>query len=117
MYDTTNVFWKILEGDIPCTPIYETDHIFVFPDIAPKRKIHLLCIPKGKYTDFSDFTKNATKDEIQGFWKGVQDVIRSHNLEDQGYRIISNMGSQGGQEVPHFHIHILAGEPVGPLVA
>ncbi len=115
-YDTHNIFAKILRGEIPNTTIYENDFVLAFYDIAPVRKVHALVIPKGAYMDYTDFIENATPAEIIGFHKGVIKTIDILGLHRDGYRIISNMGHHGQQEVPHLHYHILGGEAVGRLV-
>ena len=114
-YDANNIFAKILRGDIPCKKFAENNVALAFYDINPRKKIHLLVIPKGPYVSFSDFTATATPDEQSGFWSLVEKIARDTNLEKTGYRLISNHGAHGHQEVPHFHIHLLGGEPTGPL--
>ena len=107
-YDENNVFAKMLKGDIPVNKIYEDDHAIAFADIHPKAPTHLLVIPKGAYTDFSDFTAKASADEIAGFFKAVGNVAKERGLVENGYRLVMNTGRDGGQEVPHLHVHILA---------
>lgn len=115
-YDTNNIFAKILRGEIPNTPIYQDDFVLAFHDISPVRKIHALVIPKGAYTDYGDFTTHASPDEILGFHNGVLKTVETLGIQDTGYRIISNIGADSGQDVPHLHFHILGGESVGALV-
>ena len=115
MYDENNIFAKILRKEIPCNPIYEDDKVFFFNDINPQAKIHILGIPKYPCVNFSEFLKNADSKNISSFCKSVQIVIKDLNIEESGYRLITNSGEDGGQEVPHFHIHILAGEKIGNL--
>ncbi len=115
-YDTNNIFAKILRGEIPNTTVYEDDFVLAFYDISPARKVHALVIPKGAYTDYTDFIDNATADEIIGFHNGVIKTIDILGIREKGYRIISNTGQHGQQEVPHLHYHILGGECVGVLV-
>ena len=110
VYDENNVFAKMLKGDIPVNKIYEDDYAIAFADIHPKAPTHLLVIPKGAYTDFSDFTANAPADEITGFFKAVGKVAENQGLVENGYRLVMNTGRDGGQEVPHLHVHILAGK-------
>jgi histidine triad (HIT) family protein len=107
-YDNNNIFAKILRGDIPNKTVYENAHVLSFYDIAPIAPIHVLVIPKEPYTDFSDFHQNADHQTILQFYQGVEKTIETLNLPN-GYRIVSNKGIDGGQEVPHFHIHILSG--------
>ena len=110
VYDENNVFAKMLKGDIPVNKIYEDDRAIAFADIHPKAPVHLLVIPKGAYTDFSDFTARASNDEICGFFKAVGKVAEQQGLPENGYRLVMNTGRDGGQEVPHLHVHILAGK-------
>jgi len=107
-YDENNVFAKILKGDIPNKTIYENEHMLSFYDIAPIAPIHALVIPKAPYTDFSDFHQNADNQTILQFYQGVEQTIQKLNVLN-GYKIISNTGQDGGQEIPHFHLHILSG--------
>ena len=115
-YDTTNIFAKILRGEVPCKKIAENDYFIAFYDISPKTPIHALVIPKGAYANSYDFHNNASSDEIVGFYKGIVDVVDILKINEGGYRSISNSGLNGGQEVPHYHVHLLAGRPLGPLV-
>ena len=115
MYDENNIFAKILRKEIPCDKVYEDEFSLFFNDINPQSKIHVLGIPKFPCTSFSDFIKNADKDIILSFFNSTQLVITKLNIENSGYRLITNSGENGGQEVPHFHIHILAGEKIGRL--
>ena len=110
VYDENNVFAKMLKGDIPVNKIYEDDYAIAFADIHPKAPVHLLVIPKGTYTDFSDFTAKASANEIAGFFKAVGKVAEKQGLTENGYRLVMNTGRDGGQEVPHLHVHILAGK-------
>ena len=112
MYDENNIFAKILRKEIPCDKVYEDEFSLFFNDINPQAKIHILGIPKFPCTTFSDFLKNANNENIISFFKSVQLVINNINIENTGYRLISNSGEDGGQEVPHFHIHILGGEKI-----
>lgn len=117
MYDTNNVFAKILRGEIPCKKVYENDFVLAFHDINPRRKVHVLVIPKGEYISFADFSQNASVTEIHEYVKATGHIARDIlKLQEGGYRLIMNSGVHGGQEVPHFHTHILGGEPVGAMV-
>ena len=109
------IFKKIIDKEIPTDILYEDDFCIAFNDINPQAKIHVLGIPKFPCTTFSDFLKNADNENITSFFKSVQLVINNLNIENKGYRLITNSGEDGGQEVPHFHIHILAGEKIGSL--
>lgn len=116
-YDPENIFQKIMKGELPCKKVLETERSLAFQDAFPKAPVHILVIPKGEYQDYSDFMSRSNVAEKLDFWDVVQAVIKEKNLEDKGYRLITNMGGEGGQEVYHFHVHILAGKPLGPLVA
>ena len=115
MYDKNNIFAKILRKEIPFDKIYEDEFSLFFKDINPQAKIHVLGIPKFSCTNLSDFLKNADSKNILSFFKSIQIVINDLNIEENGYRLITNSGEDGGQEVPHFHVHILAGEKIGKL--
>ena len=116
-YDNNNIFAKILRGEIPCDKVYENDHALAFKDINPLAKVHVLIIPKGAYTDVDDFSKNASKDEIASLMQAVAEVckIKKVSLTEggNGFRLIANTGPDGSQEVPHFHYHVMGGEPMG----
>tara|TARA_B100000886_G_scaffold23175_1_gene14715 strand:+ start:881 stop:1231 length:351 start_codon:yes stop_codon:yes gene_type:complete len=115
MYNKNNIFAKILRNEIPCEKVYEDENSLFFKDINPQAKIHILGIPKLECVDFSDFMINADNEIKQSFFNSIKLVIEKLNIKKTGYRIISNSGDHGGQEVPHFHIHILAGEKIGSL--
>ena len=115
-YDDDNVFAKILRGDIPCRKAFEDDWAFAFHDIAPQAPVHVLVVPKGRYCSFADFSAQASPEEIAGFTRALGQVARDLGLEALGYRIIVNMGEHSGQEVPHYHAHILAGRPLGRML-
>ena len=115
MYDENNIFAKILRNEIPCDIIYEDKFNLFFEDINPQAKIHVLGIPKFKCVDFTDFVNNAEEEKIISFFKSIKTVINKLRIQNNGYRIITNSGIDGGQEVPHYHIHILAGEKIGRL--
>ncbi len=117
VYDENNVFARILREEIPCKVIYEDAYALGFHDIHPKAPVHVLVIPKGKYVDIADFCSKANAGEVTGFWRAVSKVCADLGLENGGFRIIANAGSNGGQEVPHFHIHILGGRSLGPMLA
>ncbi len=112
-YDESNIFAKMLRGDIPVEKIYEDEFSIAFKDIAPKAPVHLLVVPKGAYIDFSDFTDKAKPEEISGFFKAVGHVAKKEGLSENGYRLVMNTGKDGGQEVPHLHVHILGGKKLG----
>ena len=116
-YDDNNIFAKILRGEIPNDTVYEDEYVLAFKDISPQAPVHVLVIPKGKYIAIDDFGKNASAEEIKGFYAAVSKIVEQENLKDDGYRTIANTGLNGGQEVPHFHLHILGGRKIGPMVA
>ena len=116
-YDNNNIFAKILRDEIPCKKIYENKHALAFHDINPQAKTHILVIPKGKYISFADFSKNASRVEIEYFFKAVGKIAEDEGLIEKGYRILANHGVNAGQEVPHFHIHIFGGESLGPMIS
>ncbi len=118
-YDENNIFAKILRGEIPCKKIYEDEYILSFHDINPQKKIHALVIPKGKYIDLDDFNTNASDKEIVGLLKGISIVAKKLGISldvGKGYRALSNLSEDGGQEVPHLHFHLFGGERVGKMV-
>ncbi len=116
MYNENNIFYKIIKGDIKANIIMDNSNALSFYDIAPKAPIHALVIPKGKYINALDFCQNATMQEMADFNKTIADTIEKLNITD-GFRVISNSGVNGGQEVPHYHIHILAGKKLGKMLA
>ncbi|MXV35175.1 MULTISPECIES: HIT domain-containing protein [unclassified Saccharibacter] len=116
-YDPNNVFARILRGEIPAERVCDSKYSFAFYDISPAAPVHILVVPRGAYTDFHDFTSRASNDEILDFWKLVDKISAEHSLIHHGFRIISNIGPDSGQEVPHFHIHMLGGKALGPLLS
>lgn len=116
-YDTDNIFAKILRGEIPCDKVYEDDHVLAFKDINPQAPVHILVIPKGSYVSIADFGAKASPEEIIAFWRAVSNIATENGLPDSGFRTIANSGINGGQEVPHFHVHILGGRALGPMLA
>ena len=115
-YDPDNIFAKILRGEIPCDKVYEDEQVLAFRDINPQAPVHVLVIPKGSYISLEDFTVEASLEEISGFFQAVGKVARELGLVEPGYRILSNIGNDGGQEVPHLHVHIFGGRPLGPML-
>ena len=116
-YDPTNVFARILRGEIPCKKLYENDHALAFADLHPQAPTHLLVIPKGPYTSHADFIARATDAEIAGFERAVGLVAQNAGVKETGYRLLSNCGVNAHQEVPHYHVHILGGRALGPMLA
>ena len=116
-YDDNNIFARILRGEIPCKKVYEDDHALAFHDIAPQAPVHILVIPKGRYVSWDDFSATASEGEIAGFIRAVGHVARDAGHVEPGYRLLANIGQHAGQEVPHLHVHIFAGTPMGPMLA
>jgi diadenosine tetraphosphate (Ap4A) HIT family hydrolase len=116
-YDGGNVFARVLRGELPTERIYEDSFAIAFNDINPQAPVHALVIPKGAYVSLADFSANAPPDDIAGFFRAVGAVAKMLGLEQPGYRILANMGAHAHQEVPHFHVHIFGGKPLGPMMA
>lgn len=115
-YDSNNVFAKILRGEIPCNKVHEDEYTLAFHDIAPQAPVHVLVIPKGAYTSMDDFTAQASDVEIAGLFRAVTKVAEMVGVKDDGWRLLSNIGANGGQEVPHLHVHIFGGRRLGRMV-
>lgn len=115
-YDDSNIFARILRGEIPSKRIYEDEWAIAFHDINPQAPMHVLVIPRGPYVALSDFVSTATDAEIAGFFRAVGHVARQLGLEAPGFRVLSNMGVHAGQEVPHLHVHLFGGGPLGPML-
>jgi diadenosine tetraphosphate (Ap4A) HIT family hydrolase len=116
-YDEDNIFARILRGEIPAKTVYEDSFALAFHDIAPRAPAHILVIPKGHYVSWDDFSARGTDSEIAGFIRAVGTIAREHGLVEPGYRLLANVGGHGGQEVPHFHVHLFGGRPLGPMLA
>lgn len=116
-YDDQNIFARILRGEIPAKKVYEDDHALAFHDINPQAPHHILVIPKGAYVSWDDFSARASDAEIAGFVRAVGRVARDAGLVADGYRLLANIGGDAGQEVPHLHVHLFAGQPLGPMLA
>ena len=115
-YDPQNIFAKILRGEIPNKTVFEDEHVLAFHDIAPQAPVHVLVIPKGAYVSARDFAARASDAEIAGFWRAVGRVAAELGLEQAGYRLLTNHGINAGQEVPHFHVHLFGGGPLGRMI-
>ncbi|UAK24075.1 histidine triad nucleotide-binding protein [Sphingomonas nostoxanthinifaciens] len=116
-YDDTNIFARILRGEIPAKRVYEDDFALAFHDIAPRAPVHILVLPKGSYVSWDDFAARGSEAEIAGFVRAVGHVAREQGLVTPGYRLLANIGSDGGQEVAHLHVHLFGGRPLGPMLA
>ena len=115
-YDDNNIFAKILRSEIPCDRVYETTHSLAFRDINPQTPVHVLVIPKGRYVSMDDFSANASDEEQADFLRAVGEVARMEGIVENGYRVLSNMGRDGHQEVPHLHMHIFGGKNLGRMI-
>lgn len=116
-YDDSNVFARILRGELPCNRVYEDDHVLAFNDINPAAPVHILVVPKGAYVSWDDFSERATPEEIVAFVRAVGRIAREAGLVESGYRLLANVGKNSGQEVPHLHVHIFGGRGLGPMLA
>ena len=113
MYDDTNVFARILRGEIPCKKVYEDDHTLAFEDIHPQAPVHTVVIPKGRYVSLTDFTATASDAEIAALTRALQKVAAAKGVDASGYRVLSNCGGDAMQSVAHLHFHVLGGRPLG----
>lgn len=120
-YDDSNIFARMLRGEIPNDTVAENAHALAFRDIRPQAPVHILVIPRGRYVSYDDFAANASDDEIVGFNRLVAEVAKAEGLSladgGDGFRAITNAGAHGVQEVPHFHLHLLGGRPMGRMVS
>ena len=116
-YDDQNIFAKILRGEIPSTRVYEDAWAIAFEDINPQAAVHTLIVPRASYVSWDDFSARGSDEEIAGFVRAVGNVARAKGLVDSGYRLLANVGRDGGQEVPHLHVHLFGGEPLGRMIA
>ena len=116
-YDPDNIFAKILRGEIPCDKVYEDEFALAFNDIAPQAPVHVLVIPNGEYVSWDDFSAKASDAEIGGFVRAVGKVARELGLVEPGYRLLCNLGADGGQIVPHVHVHLCGGKPLGRMIS
>jgi diadenosine tetraphosphate (Ap4A) HIT family hydrolase len=116
-YDDNNIFARILRGEIPSKKVYEDEHALAFHDINPLSPTHILVIPKGPYVSWDDFSEKASDAEIAGFVRSVGKIARDQGLVADGYRLLANVGPNSGLEVPHLHVHIFGGRPLGPMLA
>jgi diadenosine tetraphosphate (Ap4A) HIT family hydrolase len=116
-YDDSNIFARILRGELPCNKVHEDEHVLAFHDINPLAPTHILVIPKGSYVSWDDFSDRASDAEIAAFTRAIGKIARDAGLVEPGYRVLANVGSNSGQEVPHLHAHIFGGRPLGPMLA
>lgn len=115
-YDKNNIFARILRKEIPAKIVYEDEYALAFHDINPKAPIHILIIPKGEFVSFFDFAEKASPDLMVGLTKAIYHVIEVFGLQKEGFRILSNHGAHGGQEVPHYHVHLFGGRFLGRML-
>jgi diadenosine tetraphosphate (Ap4A) HIT family hydrolase len=115
-YDDSNIFARILRGEIASRTVFEDEYALAFHDIAPAAPVHILVIPKGAYVSWDDFSARASAEEIAGFVRAVGHVARTQGLVAPGYRLLANVGANGGQEVPHLHVHLFGGRGLGPML-
>jgi len=115
-YDDSNIFARILRGELPCRKVFEDDHVLAFHDINPQAPIHILVIPKGPYVSWDDFSAKGSEAEIAAFVRGVGQVARDAGLVEPGYRLLANTGGHGHQEVPHLHVHIFGGRQFREMI-
>ena len=115
-YDETNIFARIVRGELPCKKVLENEHVLAFHDINPLAPVHVLVIPKGPYVSWDDCSENASDVEAVALTRAVGEVARIVGADTQGYRVLSNVGKRGGQEVPHLHVHVFGGQPLGPML-
>jgi histidine triad (HIT) family protein len=116
-YDDSNIFARILRGELPAKTVMESEHSLAFHDIHPLAPIHVLVIPRGFYVSWDDFAAKASDAEIADFTRTIGKVAAMLGADQQGYRVLSNVGKRGGQEVPHLHVHVFGGQPLGPMLA
>lgn len=116
-YDDTNIFARILRGELPCKKVHEDEYVLAFHDINPAAPTHILVIPKGAYVSWDDFSASGSEAEIAAFVRAVGRIAREAGLVAPGYRLLANTGGDAGQEVPHLHVHIFGGKPLGPMLS
>jgi histidine triad (HIT) family protein len=116
-YDDQNIFAKILRGELPNQTVFEDEWVLAFHDIVPQAPLHILVIPKGAYVSWDDFSSKASDIEIAAFVRAVGNISRDLGLVEPGYRLLANVGLDANQEIPHLHVHIFGGKPMGPLLS
>jgi diadenosine tetraphosphate (Ap4A) HIT family hydrolase len=116
-YDNQNIFAKIIREEIPCDKVFEDDYVLAFRDIQPQAPVHILVIPKGAYISLEDFSAKASAEELSAFHRAVAKIVNDENLSEHGFRAIANAGNDGGQEVPHYHLHLIGGKKLGAMLS
>ena len=115
-YDRNNVFARILRGELPCSKVYEDEHVLAFRDIHPQAPVHIVVIPKGEYFSVDDFSEKASEAELAAFFRAIGRIARAEGVAETGYRILANHGAAAHQDVPHFHLHLVGGRDLGPML-
>jgi histidine triad (HIT) family protein len=115
-YDRNNVFARILRGELPCTKVYEDEHVLAFRDINPQAPVHIVVLPKGEYVSSDDFSAQATDVELAAFMRAISRIAAAEGVVEGGYRILANHGEAAHQEVPHFQLHLVGGHDLGPML-
>ena len=115
-YDRTNLFARIVRGELPCRKVYEDEHVLAFHDIHPQAPVHIILIQKGEYVSADDFSEKASEAELTAFMRAVARIARAAGVTETGYRILANHGPAAHQEVPHFHLHLFGGRDLGPML-
>jgi histidine triad (HIT) family protein len=115
-YDNSNIFAKIIRGEIPTKKLYEDEYVIAIEDIEPAAPTHILVIPKGDYSSFDDFSQNASPETIARFFTTIQKLAKQFGIDKSGYRLITNHGQDASQSVAHFHVHLLGGKQLGKLL-
>ena len=116
-YDQNNVFARILRGELPCSKVYEDEHVLAFNDISPQAPVHVLVIPKGAYVTWDDFSAKASDAEQAALARAIGEVARQTGVAEAGFRVIANNGTNGVQDVQHLHVHVLGGRRLGPILS
>ena len=115
-YDRNNVFARILRGELPCDKVYEDEHVLAFRDINPQAPAHIVVIPKGEYFSVDDFSETASEAELAAFVRAIARIAHQEGVAEGGYRILANHGAAAHQDVPHFHLHLVGGRDLGPML-
>jgi diadenosine tetraphosphate (Ap4A) HIT family hydrolase len=115
-YDTQNIFARIIRGEIPCRKVYEDTDVLAFHDVHPAAPVHVLVVPKSAYISFDDFLEKSPPEAVARFFLKLRNIAADLGVQESGYRLITNHGTDAAQSVPHFHVHLLAGRPLGGLL-
>ena len=115
-YDRSNVFARILRGELPSNKVYEDEHVLAFRDINPQAPTHIILIPKGEYVSVDDFSAHASAAELAAFMQAIGRIAHAEGVAEEGYRILANHGRAAHQDVPHFHLHLFGGRDLGPML-